>query len=74
MNRDINDINQLLESPALTVYEKIIVVDVNKKKIDNIDGVIKTLKIDNEYITSPVKHVFDRITDNILSFHKQATQ
>lgn len=72
MNRSIEDIKNLLDSPTLTVYEKIIVVEVNQNNIPDINTVIEALKVDDEYITSPVKHVFDRIINNIISNQQTA--
>ena len=64
---DNNDIISIIKSPTLEMFEKIALVNVNKDKIDNLPVIVKQLKTDNDYIQSPVVHVFDRITDSILS-------
>ncbi len=57
LNNDIDNIS---------VLEEINTIKKNIDSIDNIDVVIQELRNSVSYKTSPVKNVFDRMTNSIL--------
>ena len=68
MNQRTREILKKIKSPTIEIFEKVSLVDKNKKIIpDDITVVVAVLKADVEYITSPVRNVFDKIMDNILT-------
>ncbi len=68
MNQKTREILNKIKSPTVEIFEKVSLVDKNKNIIPNdITVVVAVLKADVEYITSPVRNVFDKIVDNILS-------
>lgn len=68
MNQKTREILNKIKSPTIEIFEKVSLVDKNKNIIpDDITVVVAVLKADVEYITSPVRNVFDKIVDNILS-------
>lgn len=68
MNQKTREILNKIKSPTIEIFEKVSLVDKNKNIIpDDITVVVEVLKADVEYITSPVRNVFDKIVDNILS-------
>lgn len=60
-------INSVIKSHTLEMFEKIAIINKNRKEIKDLPFVVKTLKSEDEYKYSPVVHVFDRITDSILA-------
>lgn len=67
MNQRTREILNKIKSPTIEIFEKVSLVDKNKNIIPNdITVVVAVLKADVEYITSPVRNVFDKIVDNIL--------
>ena len=68
MNQRTREILKKIKSPTIEIFEKVSLVDKNKKIIpDDITVVVAVLKADVEYITSPVRNVFDKIMDDILT-------
>ena len=68
MNQRTKEILNKIKSPTIEIFEKVSLIDKNKNIIpDDITVVVAVLKADVEYITSPVRNVFDKIVDNILA-------
>lgn len=68
MNQRTREILNKIKSPTIEIFEKVSLIDKNKNIIpDDITVVVAVLKADVEYITSPVRNVFDKIVDNILA-------